>query len=111
MYKTLIIVIALYGSETWNRTRADKEALDIFTRRVLRVIYELKSEEDNNRSRYIHELYQLFQDADIVTVLHVNRLGLAGHINRRPNYMNVLQIMVCFTKVDNPNFKDNPRIG
>ena len=84
LYKTLIRVIALYGAETWNSTQADEDALGVLERRVLRAIYGPVKEGQEYRSRHNHELYLLFQDADIVTVLRANRLRWAGHVFRRP---------------------------
>jgi len=84
MYKTLIRVVALYGSESWNTTLADEEALGVFERRVLRTIYGPVKEEGEYRSRFNKELYDLYQEPDIATVLRVNRLRWAGHVIRRP---------------------------
>ena len=95
MYKTLIRVIALYGSETWNSTQADEEALGVFERRVLRTIYGPVKEGQEYRIRHNDELYQLFQDADIVTVLRTNRLRWAGHVYRRPHDAPVLRVTVA----------------
>jgi sorting nexin-29 len=94
LYKTLIRVIALYGSETWNSTQADEEALGVFERRILRTIYGPIREGMEYRSRHNEELYQLYQDADIVTVLRTNRLRWAGHVFRRPPDAPVLKVTV-----------------
>jgi hypothetical protein len=46
------------------------------------------------RSRHNEELYQLYQNADIVTVLRTNRLRCAGNIFRRPSDPPVLKVTV-----------------
>ena len=92
LYKTLIRVIALYGSETWNSTKADEEALGVFERRVLRAIYGPVKEGEEYRSRHNNELYQLFQEPDIITVLRANRLRWAGHVFRRSQDAPVLKV-------------------
>jgi hypothetical protein len=33
------------------------------------------------RKRYDHELYELFNEPDIVRYIKINRLGWAGHVN------------------------------
>ena len=79
-----IINFSLIGiNNTRHYTQADEEALGVFERRILRAIYGPTKEGEVYRIRHNHELYQLFQDADIVTVLRVNRLRWAGHVNRR----------------------------
>jgi hypothetical protein len=37
------------------------------------------------RKRYNHELYELFNDSDIVKYIKINRLGWAGHVIRIDN--------------------------
>ena len=80
LYKTLIRVIVLYGSETWNTTVTDEEALGVFERRVLRTIYGPIKDGEEYRSRHNEELYELYQEADIVKMLRINRLRWAGHV-------------------------------
>jgi hypothetical protein len=84
MYKTLIRPVALYGSESWNMTMSDENAIGVFERKILRVIFGPKREGDLFRSRSNAELYQLFNEADIVKRVRVNRLRWAGHVVRRP---------------------------
>ena len=74
----------LYGSETWNTTQADEEALAVFERRVLRTIFGPIKVGEDYRIRHNDELYRLFQEADIVRILQINRLRWAGHVIRRP---------------------------
>jgi len=84
IYKALIRPVVLYGSETWNTTKADEEALAVFERKVLRTIYGPTKEGDMFRIRHNDELYQLFREADIIRILQLNRLRWAGHVIRRP---------------------------
>jgi exonuclease III/ribosomal protein S28E/S33 len=84
MYKALIRPVVLYGSETWNTTKADEEALAVFERKVLRTVFGPIKENDIYRIRHNDELYQLFREADIVRILQLNRLRWAGHVIRRP---------------------------
>lgn len=84
MYKSLIRPVALYGSESWNMTLADEQAVGVFERRILRTIFGPKKEGELFKSRSNEELYQLFREADIVKRIKVNRLRWAGHVVRRP---------------------------
>ena len=84
MYKTLIRPVVLYGSESWNMTMVDENALGVFERKILRVIFGPKKEGDFYKSRGNAELYQLYREADIVRRIKVNRLRWAGHVVRRP---------------------------
>jgi hypothetical protein len=84
LYKTLIRPVAIYGCESWNTTDQDEERLSVFERKVLRLIIgPLKIDEGVYRIRYNHELYQIFQDADIVRTVRIRRLSWAGHVVRR----------------------------
>mgnify|MGYP003451318471 FL=1 len=65
-------------------TIADENAIGVFERRVLRIIFGPKREGDFYKSRSNAELYQLFNEADIVRRIKVNRLRWAGHVVRRP---------------------------
>jgi hypothetical protein len=83
----------LYGAQSWNLTEGDKERLAVFERKILRAIFGPVKEGGNFRTRYNHELYQLFQEPDIVMQSSLLRLKWAGHVVRRePNH----PLMMCF---------------
>jgi hypothetical protein len=84
IYRTLIRPVALYGSESWNMTAADEQAIGVFERRILRTIFGPKKEGDLFKCRSNEEVYQLFRETDIVKRIKVNRLRWAGHVIRRP---------------------------
>ena len=42
IYKTNVIAVLMYGSETWRMTRRDKEKLDCFLHKSLRRIYRIR---------------------------------------------------------------------
>jgi hypothetical protein len=84
LYKTLIRPVAIYGSESWNTTREEEEQLGVFERRVLRTIIGPKKLSDGcYRSQENRELYQVFQEPDIASVVKMRRLSWAGHVVRR----------------------------
>jgi hypothetical protein len=44
------------------------------------------------RKIYNHELYELFNEADIVNYIKINRLGWAGHVIRMDNNRTVKKV-------------------
>jgi hypothetical protein len=84
LYKTLIRPVAIYGCESWNTTKEEEEQLGVFERRVLRMIVGAKRTSDGQYlTRENKELYQIYQDPDIVAVVRHRRLAWAGHVVRR----------------------------
>jgi hypothetical protein len=84
LYKTLIRPVAIYGSESWNTTKEEEEKLGVFERKLLRMIIGPKRNQDGQYlSRENKELYQVFQEPDIVEVVQHRRLAWAGHVVRR----------------------------
>jgi hypothetical protein len=45
MYKTIILLVSLYGCETWSLTLREEHRLRVFENRVLRRIFGPKSDE------------------------------------------------------------------
>jgi hypothetical protein len=54
IYKTIILLMVLYGSETWSRTLREEHRLRMFETRVLRRIFELKRDEVTGGWRKLH---------------------------------------------------------
>lgn len=84
VYRSLILPVAMYGSETWTMSKNDESMLGVFERRVLRTILGPIREDGVWRRRYNHELYQITEDADIVSKIKIGRLRWAGHVSRFP---------------------------
>jgi len=82
MYKTLINPVLMYGAETWVLSNVDELRLVVFERKILRRIYGPVCEEAVWRSRYIEEIYHLYDEADHVTIINIYRLRWAGHVIR-----------------------------
>lgn len=85
LYKTLIVPVLTYGSETWTMTQAEEQALLTFERKILRRIFGGVCENGLWRRRYNYELYDIFKNyegRDIITFIKVGRLRWAGHIIR-----------------------------
>lgn len=85
LYKTLILPILTYASETWATSRIDELLLLGFERKVLRAIFGGVCEDGIWRKRYNHELDSLYERTDskrVVTLIKVGRLRWAGHVAR-----------------------------
>ena len=82
LYRTLVRPVVAYGSEAWCMTQKDEQTLLVFERRILRSIFGGVKVEENWRRRYNHELYQLYNEPDIVKYIKINRLRWLGHVQR-----------------------------
>ena len=82
IYKTLIIPVLIYGAESWTLSEADRNALDVFERKVLRMIYGPVCVRDEWRRRFNHELYSLYKDSTIVDRIHKQQVRWLGHVWR-----------------------------
>lgn len=102
IYKTLIRPVAIYGAETWNTTTSDEEQLAVFERKVLRSIIGPVKDDNCYRRRFNYELYQVYQEPDIVKMVQHRRLSWAGHVIRRDEGDRLKQLM-------QGNFRDGRR--
>jgi hypothetical protein len=53
-YKTIILPVVLYGSETWSVTLREEHRLRVFENRVLRGIFGPKGDEVTGEWRKLH---------------------------------------------------------
>ena len=80
MYKVLIRHVLTYASETWTLSKANEQRLSLFERKVLRCIFGVKQENEIWQKRYNYELYEIFNDSNIVNYIKFKRLAWAGHL-------------------------------
>ena len=81
LYKSLILPIAIYASETWTIREKEKQKLLTFERRCFRSI---KGVILLDRIRNTKIRLDLKMEKTIVDVIKERRLKFFGHINRRP---------------------------
>jgi len=81
LYQNLVRPIGLFthGSEWWPLSK-DGNVLRIFERRTLRKIYSSVYDNDTWRTSYNNELYTVYDELDIVTVIKTGRLRWLGHL-------------------------------
>lgn len=73
----------IYGSEEWTFKTIDAENLGRFERRILRKIHgAVKIRENEYRKRWNSEIYQIYDDIDIISFVKVSRLRWLGHVYR-----------------------------
>ena len=72
--------VLTYASKTWILTKDDERRLGVFERRILRRIAGSIFENGIWRRRFNRELYEMFNNCDVINVIKINRLAWAGHV-------------------------------
>jgi hypothetical protein len=82
IYRTIILLVVLYGCEGWSLTLREECRLGVFENRVLRRIFGPKRDEVTGKWRRLHnkELYALYSSSDIIRVIKSRRLRWAAHV-------------------------------
>jgi hypothetical protein len=86
MYKVLIRPVLTYASKTWTLCKANKQQLSLFEGKVLRCIFGAKQGNNTWGKRCSYELYEIFNEPNIVNHIKVKRLAWAGHLMHMNNY-------------------------
>jgi hypothetical protein len=95
IYKTLILLVVLYGCETWSLTLREEQRLRFFENRVLRVIFGPKREVDGSwRKLHNNEIHGLSSSSNIVRVIKSRRMRWAGQVLRMGEERVVYRILV-----------------
>ena len=74
--------VLCYGSVPWTQTQMTEQILCTFERKILRRIYDPVQYKGHCRPRWNSEIYNLYQDINIVDDIKIIRIGWAGHIIR-----------------------------
>ena len=80
MYKVLIRPVLTYASETWTVSKTNERRLSLFERKVFRCVFGAEQENGTWRKRYSYELYEMFNEPNIINYIKVKRLSWAGHL-------------------------------
>jgi hypothetical protein len=95
-------------SETWTLSKTNERQLGLFERRVLWCIFGAKQANETWRKRYNHELYELFNDSNIVNYTKAKRLAWAGHLIRMSNERTLKKIFN--TKLEGTRSVGRPKL-
>ena len=76
IYRTIILPVVLYGSETWSLTFREERRLRVFENRVLKRVFGPKRDEVTGEWRKLHneELNDLYTLPNIMRVVKSRRM-------------------------------------
>jgi hypothetical protein len=91
-----IMLLDLYGCETWLLTLREERRLRVFENRVLRRIFGFKLDEITGKWRKLHneELNDLYSTPIIVWVIKSRRMRCVGNVARMGERRGVYRILV-----------------
>jgi hypothetical protein len=77
-----MLLLALYGRETWSLTLREERRLRVSENRVLRKVYGSKREEVAGGWRRLHieELHNLYSSPNIVRMIKSRKMKWTGHV-------------------------------
>ena len=82
IYRTLVLLVVSYGSESWTLTIQEERALAVFERKILRKIYIPVKEKELWRIRRNDELEAIIKGENIVRFIKSQRIRWLGHKER-----------------------------
>jgi len=96
MYRTIIMLVVLYGCETWSLILREKRRLRVFENRVLRRIFGPKRDKVALKWRKLHneELNELYCSPNIIRVIKSRRIRWAGHVARMGESGGIYRVLV-----------------
>jgi hypothetical protein len=96
IYKTIILLVVLYGCETLSLTLREKYRLRVFENRVLRRIFGPKRDEVTGGWRKLHSEgpHGLYYSPSVVRVIKARRMRWTGHVARMGEVRGVYNILV-----------------
>jgi hypothetical protein len=96
IYKTIILLVVLYGCETWSLTLREEHRLGVFEKRVLRRIFGPKRDEVTGEWRKLHneELHDLYSSPSTIRIMKSRRMRWAGHVARMGEKRNAYRLLV-----------------
>jgi hypothetical protein len=94
--KTRILLVVLYGCETWPLVLREEQRLRVFENRELRRIFGPKRDEVTGGWRKLHnkELHNLYSSRNIIRIIKSMRMRWAGHVARMGEKSNAYRILV-----------------
>jgi len=99
IFRTIILLVVLYGCKTWLLTLREEHRLRVFENRVLWRIFGPKRDEVTGEWRKLQneELNDLYCSPNIVRVIKLRRMRWAGHVARMGERRDVYRVLVGYT--------------
>jgi hypothetical protein len=95
IYRTIILLVVLYGCETWSLILKEERRLRVFENRVLSRIFGPKRDEEIGEWRKLHEeLNGLYALPNTVRLLKSRRMKWAGNVARKREGKSVYRLLV-----------------
>jgi len=96
IYRTIILLVVLYGCETWSLTLREERRLRVLENRVLRRVFGSKRDEVTGEWRKLHneELWDLYSLPNIVRVVKSRRMRWAECVERMGERRGVHSVLV-----------------
>jgi hypothetical protein len=96
IHKTIILLVVLYGRETWPLTVREEHRLRVFENKVLRRIFGPKGDEVTGGWRKLRteELRDLYPFPSKVRIIKSGRMRWAGHVARMGEKINAYRLLV-----------------
>jgi hypothetical protein len=84
IYKTIILLVVLYGCKTWYLTLREEHRLGVFENRVLRRMFSPKRDEVTGEWRILHNegLHDLYPSLSNIRIIKARRMRWAWHVAR-----------------------------
>jgi hypothetical protein len=91
MFMLVVLLVVLYGCETWSLTLTEEHRLRVSKNRVLRRIFEPKRDEVTGGWRKLHneEFHNLYCSPSIIRMIKSRMMRWAGHVARMGGGMHI----------------------
>ena len=95
IYRTIILLVVLYGCETWSLTLREERKRRVFENKVLRGLFGPKRDKTTRDWRKLHneEVKDLYNSTNIVWMIKSRRMrwvGIVAHMGERRGVYRVL---------------------
>jgi len=80
--KTIILLVVVYGCETWSVTLREERRLSVFRNMVLREVFGSKKKEERLRLRKLHseQLHNVHCAPNSIRVIQSRTMAWVGHM-------------------------------
>ena len=96
IYRTIILLVVLYGCETWSLTLREEYRLRMFENRLPRSIYGTKRDKVTGEWRKLHneELHDLYTSPNISWMMKLKRMRWVGRVACMEKMRGVYRVLV-----------------